>query len=303
LYIVAQTDVRGGLERAWENILDFLPKLGAFLLILIIGYIIAKVLARVLDKILDRVGFNRWVERGAIKTALDQSRLDAADILSRIVFWVVFLFVLQLAFGVFGPNPISALLTGIIAFLPKLFVALIIVVITAAIASAARDIIQSALGGMNYGRIVAMAAMVMIWFVGLSAALNQIEIAPEIVNGLFYAVLALIVGVAIVAIGGGGIQPMRQRWERALARTEAEAPRVKQQAQQRQGDVREQSAAVGAQQGYQTGGPGPRQNPGQRPVTQPVPPATPGQPRTPGQPAPGESTEQYPPQQYPPEQR
>ena len=298
--IVAQVqEAQEGLETVWNNILDFLPKLGAFLLILIIGWILAIVLARVLDKVLDRVGFNRLVERGGVKTALDQSRLDAADILSRIVFWVVFLFVLQLAFGVFGPNPISELLTGIIAFLPKLFVALIIVVITAAVASAVRDIIQSALGGMNYGRIVAMAAMVMIWFIGLSAALNQIEVAPEIVNGLFYAVLALIVGVAIVAIGGGGIQPMRQRWERALARTEAEAPQVKQQAQQRrQVDARDQPAQVGAQQGYQAGGPGPGQNPGQQPVTQPVPPATPGQ-----QPAPGESTEQYPPQQYPPQQR
>ena len=47
------------------------------------------------------------------------------------------------------------------------------------------------------------AAMVLIWFIGASAALNQIEIAPEIVNGLFYAVLAIIAGVAIVSIGGG----------------------------------------------------------------------------------------------------
>jgi hypothetical protein len=70
-----------------------------------------------------------------------------------------------------------------------------------------------------------------IWFIGVSAALNQIEVAPEIVNGVFYAMLALVVGVAIVAIGGGGIQPMRQRWERALNRGEQEAPRARQQAQ------------------------------------------------------------------------
>jgi ABC-type multidrug transport system fused ATPase/permease subunit len=234
LPVVAQIvqDTRDGLERAWDNILEFLPRLGAFLLILIIGYVIAKVLAAVLSRLLHRVGFNRLVERGGVKTALDQSKLDAADILSRIVFWVVFLFVLQLAFGMFGPNPISTLLTGIIAFLPKLFIALVIVVITSAVATAVRDILQSAMGGLTYGRTVAMAAMVLIWFIGLSAALNQVEIAPEIVNGLFYAVLALIVGVAIVSIGGGGIQPMRQRWERALNRAEQEAPRVKQQVQE-----------------------------------------------------------------------
>ena len=31
-----------------------------------------------------------------------------------------------------------------------------------------------------------------IWFIGIAAALNQIEVAPAIVNGLFYAVLALV---------------------------------------------------------------------------------------------------------------
>lgn len=233
--MIAQNTFREGLENAWSNILEFLPKLGAFLLILIIGYIVAKVLAAVIDKALHRVGFNRWVERGGVKTALDQSQMDAANILSRIAFWFGFLFVLQLAFGVFGPNPISTLLTGLIAFLPKLFVALVIVVITAALASFVRDIISSALGGLSWGRTVATAAMVAIWFIGASAALNQIEVAPEIVNGLFYAVLALVVGVAIVAIGGGGIQPMRQRWERALSRAEQEAPRARQQAQMQGG--------------------------------------------------------------------
>lgn len=279
--IVAQIveETRGGLERAWNAILEFLPKLGAFLLILIIGYIVAKVLASLLSRLLHRVGFNRLVERGGVKAALDQSRLDAADILSRIVFWVVFLFVLQLAFGVFGPNPISTLLTGIIAFLPKLFIALVIVVITSAVATAVRDIIMSAMGGLNYGRVVAMAAMILIWFIGLSAALNQVEIAPEIVNGLFYAVLALIVGVAIVAIGGGGIQPMRQRWERALNRAEREAPRVKQEVQQPGTGGATPSTAVGPPQP-------------QVPGTQPMPQAPP-----PGEPAPG--TEQYPPQTPP----
>jgi len=41
------------------------------------------------------------------------------------------LFVLRLAFGVFGPNPISDLLTGVIAFLPKAIVAIIIIIVVA----------------------------------------------------------------------------------------------------------------------------------------------------------------------------
>lgn len=227
---IAAIDWEGGLENAWDAIIVFVPKFLGFLLILGIGYFVAKAIEKVLDKLLERVGFDRIVERGGVQRALSRSRLDASSILARIVFYIAFLFVLQLAFSVFDPNPITDLLEGVIAFLPNLFVAVVIVVITAAIATGAKTIIESMLGGMSYGPMLATIASVAIWFIGIAAALNQIEVAPAIVNGLFYAVLALVVGVGIVAIGGGGIAPMRERWQRALTRLDAEGPRLKQQA-------------------------------------------------------------------------
>ena len=59
---------------------------------------------------------------------------------------------------------------------------------------------------------------------GVIAALDQLEIARNVVNAVLYAALAALVGVVVVAVGGGGIAPMRQRWENALTKVEAEAP-------------------------------------------------------------------------------
>jgi hypothetical protein len=229
--VVAQVDLEGGLERAWTSIITFLPKLGGFLLILVIGYIVAKVIEKILDRILERVGFDRLVERGGVKRALERSKFDASDILARIAFYTAMLFVLQLAFGVFGPNPISDLIEGIIAFLPNLFVAILIIVITAAVATGVRTIVGATLGGLTYGRLLATVAAAGIWVVGITAALTQINVAEPIVTGLFYALLALVVGVGIVAIGGGGVQPMRDRWQRALNRLDQEAPQIRAEAQ------------------------------------------------------------------------
>ena len=100
-------------------------------------------------------------------------------------------------------------------------------------------LVESVLGGLSYGRTLAMVASAAVWVVGIAAALNQVEIAPEIVNGLFYAMLALLVGVGIVTIGGGGIQPMRERWQRALTRIDQEAPRMRQEARVKSGEARE----------------------------------------------------------------
>ena len=49
-------------------------------------------------------------------------------LLAIVTFWAVFLIALQLALGFFGPNPISDLLEGLIAYLPKVLVAAMILV-------------------------------------------------------------------------------------------------------------------------------------------------------------------------------
>jgi len=220
-----------GVEDAWTNVAEFVPKLFGFLLILIIGYFVAKLIAKAVGAILERVGFDKAVERGGIKKALDRSEYDASDILAKVVFYALFLIVLQMAFGVFGPNPISDLLEGVIAYLPKVIAAILIIVIASAIAAAARELIDASLGGLSYGTALANATGIAIVVVGVFAALNQLQIAPAIVTGLFYALLAIIVGSAVIAIGGGGIAPMRSRWDNVLDRYDEEKPKLQHAAQ------------------------------------------------------------------------
>lgn len=226
-----RTEFTAGIEAAWLDVLTFVPKCIGFLVVLIVGMLVANVLGNGVTKLSQKVGLDRWLERGGVRAALEKSGWSVSTILGRLVYYTLALFVLQLAFGVFGPNPISSLLTRVIAFLPNIFVAIVITVIAASIAGAVKEITQASLGGLSYGRMLATAASAAILVVGIFAALNQLNIAPAIVNGLFYAILAVVVGSAIVAIGGGGIVPMRGVWERALNRIDAEAPRIQAQIQ------------------------------------------------------------------------
>ncbi|HLM65833.1 MAG TPA: hypothetical protein VK306_16170 [Acidimicrobiales bacterium] len=141
----ARMDFGGGVEDAWSKVATFDPQLLAFLVVLI-GYFVAKAIAKVLDSVLERVGFDALVERGGIKAALARSTYDASDILSKLVFYALILVVLHMAFGIFGPNPVSDLLEGVIAYLPKVFAAILIVVIASAIAADARELLSATLG-------------------------------------------------------------------------------------------------------------------------------------------------------------
>lgn len=224
---LAQVDFGQGVSDAWSAVASFVPKFLAFLVILLIGWLIAKALAKVVDKVLERVGFDRVVERGGIKKALAKSKFDASDIIAKLVYYAVLLITLQLAFGVWGPNPVSNLLTAIVAWLPQAAVAIIIVVIAGAIARAVKDMVSGALGGLSYGGVLATVASVFIWGLGIIAALNQIGVATTVTTPVLITVLATIGGVVVVGAGGGLIRPMQQRWERWLGKAENEAPALK----------------------------------------------------------------------------
>ncbi|SDH52249.1 Conserved TM helix [Lentzea fradiae] len=224
-------DFGQGLTDAWRAVATFVPKLAAFLLILLIGWFIAKAVAKLVDKVLERVGFDRLVERGGVRQMLARSKYDASDLIAKLVYYALLLITLQIAFGVWGPNPVSELLTGIVAWLPRAVVAIVIVVVAGAIASAVKDFIGSALGGLSYGRVLATTASVFIWALGIIAALNQIGVATTVTTPVLIAVLATVGGVIVVGVGGGLIRPMQQRWEGWLGRAEQELPQAKAQAE------------------------------------------------------------------------
>jgi hypothetical protein len=214
----------------WRSMLVFLPKALAFAAVLVIGYVIARLLRALVAKGLARAGLDKAVERGAVGRVLRNGQVSASGLGAKIVFYAVLLVTLQLAFGVWGPNPVSDVLTALISWLPRAFVAVVIVVVAAAIAGAAHDLIVSALGGLPYGKVLARAVAIVIVALGVIAALDQVEIATSVTQPLLIAVLATVAGVVIVGVGGGLIRPMQKRWEGWLEKATAETEAIREHA-------------------------------------------------------------------------
>ncbi|WBB69801.1 hypothetical protein [Micromonospora sp. WMMD812] len=242
---VQQVDIGNAVSDAWREVLLFVPKAVAFIVILVVGWIIARVVLKVVDTVLERLGFDRAVERGGIKRALERSKYDASDILAKLAYYAVLLFTLQFAFGVWGPNAISDLIRGVVAWLPRAFVAIIIVVVAAAIANAVRDLVSGALGGLSYGRVLADLTAIFIIALGIIAALNQVGIATTVTTPVLIAFLATVAGILVVGVGGGLVRPMQARWDRWLDRAAEESRAVQQHrraAAAGRGDVERQMA-------------------------------------------------------------
>jgi len=223
-HILASVDISGGVSSAWTAVANFVPKLVAFLIIFVIGWVIARVLSKIVGTLLNKVGLDRVVERGGLKTIMDRSKYDVSGLIAKVVYYAILLIALEVAFGVFGPNPISNILTAVVGWLPKLIVAMVIIVVVGAIARMVKDLIGRTLRGLSYGPLLGTIASVFIWGFGIIAALNQIGIATAVTTPVLITVLATIGGIAVVGLGGGLIRPMQQRWESWIGRVEAQVP-------------------------------------------------------------------------------
>lgn len=212
-----------GFGAAWATLVLFVPKLLGFLLILFVGWLIAKGLSKAVGLLLTRTGFSRLVERSGLSGMMDRGKINVAGLLQKLVYYFVMLIALQYAFNVFGEaNAVSMLLSSIVAFLPRVAVAVILVIIAAAIGRAVRDLIQGSVGARSYGPLLAKGAQYFILALGVIAALSQIGIAMSVTMPVLVTALAIIAGIAIVGLGGGAIKPMQSRWERWLDRADDE---------------------------------------------------------------------------------
>lgn len=213
-----------------HEVLVFLLKALAFVGVLAAGWLAARAVRKIVAKLLVRIGFDKAVERGGVGAALARSQHDASDIVAKLAGYAVMLFALRFAFGIWGPNPVSALLASVITWLPQGFVAIVIVVVAAAIARGVKDVISSALGGMPYGKLLAGVANVFIIGLGVIAALNQVGVTTSVTTPVLIAALATGGGV----VGGALARPLQDRWASWPHRVAPEAPVIAEQGRARE---------------------------------------------------------------------
>ncbi len=192
---------------------DFIPKLVAFLVIAVVGWFVAKWIRRAIGAILRKINFDSYIDKAGIGAPLERAGFaDSGRFVAQIIYYLILVVVLKLALSAFGPNDISAALDGLIAFIPKLIVAIIIVILTGLVANAVKELIRPALDGVDMGDLLSRVAVGAIWMIGIFAAIDQIEFAQDIVDTLFTAVIGSLSLIIILKFGVGGIWSARDRF-------------------------------------------------------------------------------------------
>ncbi len=125
------------------NVGDYLPRIIGALLILIIGWIVALICRSVTRSALGRIRLN---ERLPTTTS---TGLDVQKIIASVVFWIILLFALIGMFNLLNidsvSNPLSALASTVMLYLPRLLLAGALALVAWVIATVARRLISRSL--------------------------------------------------------------------------------------------------------------------------------------------------------------
>jgi hypothetical protein len=126
------------------------------------------------------------------------------------------LFVLKIAFDALGVQALNETFDELILWIPKAIIALILVVVGGLVANTVRDLVSGATSGQGYSSIVTKIAFYSVWAIFGLAALNQAEIASDLVDTLTETVLWALGAIFVIKFGVGGIWAARDRFWPAL---------------------------------------------------------------------------------------
>jgi hypothetical protein len=221
----------------------FLPRLAIALIAIIAGWLLAKAARFAVVKALRAINFNVLTERAGLDGFLRQGgiRSDTTDIFGVLVYWLIVLAALVIAFNTLGLNYITDLVRQVVMFVPRLMVALVILAfgsyfarfIAGAVMAYCRNI------GIQDGDILGRLAQYAILAFVVLIALEQMQIGGDIVR---YAFLILLAGVTLalaLAFGLGGREWAAQLLERWWPRMRNESrPRIEDLPRRAQGTGR-----------------------------------------------------------------
>jgi len=200
--------LRSAFVDLWATVVLFMPKVLLALAVFLLGLFFAGVLRAAVIRIVHALKVNELVEKLEIKAAFQRAgiRLDVAEFLGWLVRWFVIVLVLIAAADVLAWTQVTEFLNAVVAYLPNVMIAVIILLVGFILGSFVYSVVQSAVvaAKMHSAQFLAGIAKWSIIVFSFMAALVQLGIAQSLIQVLFTGFVAMIALAGGLAFGLGG---------------------------------------------------------------------------------------------------
>jgi hypothetical protein len=180
--------------------------------VLVVGYIVAHVLDRFATALSQSLGLETAAERSGLMTSMKQVgiRRSVPSIVGQIVFWLTMCVFVTAAFNILGLQAVSAAMEKIVAYIPNLLVATVVVVVGLLVAGFLRGVVATSADrvGISYAENLANGVYYVLALMTFIGAFDQLHIEFGLLKEL---ILIAFGGLALgfgLAFGLGGREVM-----------------------------------------------------------------------------------------------
>lgn len=201
--IFAQT-----FQTLWLEVALIAPKIITAILVFVIGWIAGHVLGSIVSQVIRGLQVDKALRNMGVEEGLEHAgmRLDTGRFLGNLVRWFVVIGFLIISVNVLGLSDVNVFLASIVSYLPRIFIATVILLIAALIGDATQKVIvgSAKATGSSSANFVGILARWAVWIFALLVALQQLLIAPEFIQTLYSGLIAMVSLGGALAFGLGG---------------------------------------------------------------------------------------------------
>ncbi|HVW38775.1 MAG TPA: mechanosensitive ion channel domain-containing protein [Pirellulales bacterium] len=207
-----QEAIAASFIHAFGQIIVMLPNVLAMLVVLVVGYIVAHVLDKFATALSQSLGLETAAERSGLRTSMKQVGIQRSvpAIVGQIVFWLTMCVFVTAAFNILGLQTVSAAMERIVAYIPNLLVATVVVVVGLLVAGLLRGVVATSADrvGISYAENLANGVYYVLALMTFIGAFDQLNIEFGLLKEM---ILIAFGGLALgfgLAFGLGGREVM-----------------------------------------------------------------------------------------------
>ncbi len=210
----------------FKSILQFLPNLLAFLLILIIGIILGRVLNVLFLRIFRAVGLDKFSEKSGVIDLIRKGGIkdSVSVLLAKLVRWVTIIIFAIIALKALELPTIEGIFEKFILYLPNVFVAAVILLFGYLLGNffGRAALIASVNAGIRIAGVIGRFVKFTVFLLAATMALEQLGIGKETIVIAFAIIFGGVVLALAIALGLGGRDTAKEYIEKKLKGEEEE---------------------------------------------------------------------------------
>lgn len=184
--------------------LTFFPIFSGAILVFVVGVLVAGWLSSLTAKLLRAVKFTQLTKSAGLDAFLKRAELglDTTALLTAVVKWFIMLIFFIAAVNILGLTAITTVLDSLIAYIPRVVAAALIVALGVFVANIVQGLVRGSLASVDHthAKPLAKFARWLIMVVAIMAAINELRVAQTLIETFFQGLtwtVTLAVGLSV----------------------------------------------------------------------------------------------------------